>query len=113
VKRGEDIVLPVASDSSTWLASVECVARNFVHAALLPELGPNRAFTLPALALSYGELVAALQRRFPDSPSRISFEPDPETVAMRLALPAMRMPTHWSQRRFNKRNSHAICNPAK
>ena len=82
VKRGEDITLPVAEDSRTWFASVDNVARNFVHAARLPDLGANRAFTLPALALRYGELAAALRRRFPDSPSTIRFQPDPETVAL-------------------------------
>jgi len=82
VKRGEDIVLPVAPDSQTWLASVQNVAGNFVHAALLPELGTNRAFTLPALAMTYGELVEALMRRFPDSPSTVSFDPDPDTIAL-------------------------------
>ena len=82
VQRGEDIVLPVAQDSRTWLASVESVARNFIHAAILPELGTTRAFTLPALTLSYGELVAALRRRFPDSPSTVRYEPNPETVAL-------------------------------
>jgi len=82
VKRGEDIILPVAADSRTWLASVENVAKNFVHAALLPELGKNRAFTLPALAMTYGELVAALKRRFPDSTSKVTFEPEAATVAL-------------------------------
>ncbi|UJW87468.1 SDR family oxidoreductase [Devosia sp. SL43] len=82
VKRGEDIVLPVAPDSRTWLTSVDTVAGNFVHAAMLPEIGPVRAFTLPALSLTFGELVAALRRRFPDSPSRVRFDPDPETVAL-------------------------------
>jgi len=82
VMRGEDITLPVAADNKTWLASVRNVAANFVHAALLPELSENRAFTLPALALTYGELVDALKRRFPNSPSTVRFEPDPETVAL-------------------------------
>jgi nucleoside-diphosphate-sugar epimerase len=89
VGRGEDITLPVAEDSRTWLASVENVARNFIHAAMLPELGENRAFTLPALALTYGELVAALRRRFPDRPSTIRFQPDPDTVALFGQSPAL------------------------
>ena len=82
VMRGEDITLPVAAENLTWLASVKNVATNFIHAAILPELGDTRAFTLPALALTYGELVDALKRRFPDSPSTVRFEPDPETVAL-------------------------------
>ena len=80
--RGEDITLPVAAENRTWLASVKNVAANFIYAAILPELGDTRAFTLPALALTYGELVEALKRRFPDSPSTVRFEPNPETVAL-------------------------------
>lgn len=82
VKRGEDITLPVAEDSRTWLSSVGTVAENFVHGALLPEIGPTRAFTLPALAMTFGELAAAIKRRFPSSPSKITFAPDPEIVSL-------------------------------
>ena len=82
VMRGEDITLPVAAEHRTWLASVKNVAANFVHAAILPTLGDTRAFTLPALALTYGELVDALRRRFPDSPSTVRFAPEPDTVAL-------------------------------
>ena len=82
LKRGEDVTLPVAPESRAWLASVETVARNFIHAAKTRDLGPVRAFTLPALALSFGDVAAALRRRFPGSPSRITFAPDPETVAL-------------------------------
>ncbi len=89
VKRGEDITLPVAPESRTWLSSVKTVAGNFVHAALLPELGTNRAFTLPALSITYGDLVAALMRRFPNSPANVSFEPDPATVALFGASPRL------------------------
>lgn len=89
VKRGQDITLPVAEDSRTWLTSVQNVAANFVHGALVPDLGANRAFTLPALALTFGELVAALRRRFPDSPSRVTFEPDPAIVALFGSYPRL------------------------
>lgn len=82
VARGEDITLPVDEDSRTWLTSIETVAANFLHAALLPDLGPSRALTLPALSLTFGELVAALRRRFPASPSRVTFAPDPALVAL-------------------------------
>ena len=82
VKRGEDITLPVSEDCRTWLASVDNVARNFAHAALLPKIGEARAFTLPALCLTYGALVAALQRRFPDSRATVRYAPEPEAVAL-------------------------------
>jgi D-erythronate 2-dehydrogenase len=93
VKRGEDITLPVAPESRTWMCSVEMVARNFIHAALLPEIGKTRAFTLPALSLSFGELVAALGRCFPASRSRVSFAPDPELVSLFGSYPALETAT--------------------
>ncbi|MEC7764075.1 MAG: SDR family oxidoreductase [Pseudomonadota bacterium] len=93
VKRGEDITLPVAEDSRSWMASVGNVAANFVQAAKLDQVGPVTAFTLPALALTFGELVAALKARFPDSPSRISFAPDPDTVALFGAYPRLETET--------------------
>jgi D-erythronate 2-dehydrogenase len=93
VKRGEDIVLPVAPESRTWLTSIETVARNFIHAAMLPEIGPDRAFTLPALSLTFGELVAALKRRFPNGSSRIAFAPEPEIVALFGSYPRLETAT--------------------
>lgn len=93
VKRGQDITLPVAEDSRTWLTSVQNVASNFVHGAMVADLGANRAFTLPALALSFGELVQALRRRFPDSPSRITFAPDPAIVSLFGSYPRLETET--------------------
>lgn len=89
VKRGEDIILPVAENSRTWLTSIDNVARNFIHGALLPDLGANRAFTLPALSLTFADLVAALRRRFPDSQSKIAYAPDPEIVALFGSYPEL------------------------
>jgi nucleoside-diphosphate-sugar epimerase len=82
VRRGEDITLPVGENDRSWMASVESVAQNFIHAAVLPDPGPNRAFSLPALSVRFGDLVTALRRRFPDSPSRVSYAPEPQIVAM-------------------------------
>lgn len=82
VRHGEDITLPVTGDSTTWLSSVENVARNFVQAVLLPDLGEQRAFTLPTLRVSFDQLVQALLRHFPDSGSQISFAPDPECIRL-------------------------------
>lgn len=81
VARGIDIDLPVAPESRTWMTSVLCAAQNFVHAALVPDLGANRAFTLPALCLDFETLVAALYRRFPQSGAKVAYCPDPETIA--------------------------------
>ena len=93
VKRGKDITLPVAPHSRTWMSSVETVARNFIHAAKLPEIGPNRAFTLPALSPTFGELVESLKRRFPESNSRVAFAPDPGAIGLFGAYPRLDTPT--------------------
>ncbi|MFT6606224.1 MAG: nucleoside-diphosphate-sugar epimerase [Halocynthiibacter sp.] len=88
VKRGEDITLPVAEDSRTWIASVSNVAANFLHGAFAP-LGGERALTLPTLPVTMGELVAALRRVFPNSPAQITFSPDAEAVALFGSFPAV------------------------
>ncbi len=94
IARGEDIVLPVAEDDRTWLASVDSVARNFWHGACLPAaaLGDERVLTLPALALRFGELVQALRRRYGGSRSRVHFEPQPDMVEMFGRFPPLRTP---------------------
>jgi D-erythronate 2-dehydrogenase len=95
VMRGEDINLPVSPDSRTWLSSVETVAGNFAHGIKLSSeaLGRDRAFTLPALCLSFEELVEALRRRFPESRSKVIFEPDAETVALFGSYPDLHTAT--------------------
>lgn len=92
VMRGHDIELPVHPHSRTWLTSVDAVARNFAHGATLPSdrLGKTRAFTLPALCLTFEELVAALYRRFPESRSRVTYRPDADTVALFGSYPPLR-----------------------
>jgi D-erythronate 2-dehydrogenase len=92
VKRQEDMVLPVHPHSHTWLTSVDAVARNFAHGALLPadRLGKNRALTLPALCLSFEEVVAALFRRFPDSRSNITYAADEDVVALFGSYPPLK-----------------------
>ncbi|MFS4580163.1 NAD-dependent epimerase/dehydratase family protein [Phaeobacter sp. C3_T13_0] len=93
VQRGEDIVLPVGPEDTIWLSSVENVAQNFIHAAILPEVGDTRAFTLPALRLTYGELLAALRRRFPESQANVTFAPDPDTVTLFGSFPELKTQT--------------------
>lgn len=89
VRRGEDVILPVDAEGRTWLSSIDTVARNFVQAATMPDLGPDRALTLPALSVTFGELVDALRRAFPDSRSDIVYEPDPQTMALFGRFPGL------------------------
>ncbi|HBF29538.1 NAD-dependent epimerase/dehydratase family protein [Rhizobium sp.] len=92
VMRGEDIVLPVHPDSKTWLTSVDAAAVNFAHGGMISAelLGQKRAFTLPALHVSFAELVDALFRRFPTSSSKVTFEPDAELVGLFGSYPQLR-----------------------
>ncbi|MEZ5752755.1 MAG: hypothetical protein R3D60_12590 [Paracoccaceae bacterium] len=89
VARGEDVTLPVGPDDRSWFASVRVVAAAFLQAATAPELPPQRALTLPALDLSFADVIAALRRRFPNSPSRITHAPDPDLVALFGRFPAL------------------------
>lgn len=76
MRRNEDITLPVVPDGTTWLASVQSVARNFTHAALLPDLGQRRVLSLPALRVRFDALVAALQAEFLESRACVSYARD-------------------------------------
>lgn len=89
VKRGEDITLPVSEDSRTWLSSVKNVSQNFIHAATLPEIGATRAFTLPALSLTFGELTRALKQQFPETASKVTFAPDEEIISLFGSYPRL------------------------
>lgn len=89
VAEGREITLPVAPDSRTWLVSVGRVAEAFLHAALVPHIDGPRALNLPALRVTFAELVAALRRRFPESRSVVRFEPEEEAVALFGAYPAI------------------------
>lgn len=92
VARGEDITLPVSPDARTWLTSVDTAALNFLHAASHPDLGNRRALTLPALCTTFHDLVAALHRAFPDSPSKITYAPDPDIMTLFGSFPRLQTP---------------------
>jgi len=89
IRSGEDIVLPVDPESRIWMTSVECVAWNFMHGVFATDIGRLRAMTLPALSVHFHELVAALHRKFPDSASKVTYEPNPELIALFGSYPAL------------------------
>jgi D-erythronate 2-dehydrogenase len=95
VMRGEDVTLPVSPSSMTWLTSVDIAARNFLHAGRLAAgaLGRDRAFTLPALHLSFEDLVQALFRRFPESRSKVTYAADDELVSLFGSYPPLETAT--------------------
>lgn len=59
-----DIAIPARADAHIWLQSVDAVADNIIHAALMPaaDLSPQRAWTLPATVVRLDWLVEALSR---------------------------------------------------
>ena len=93
VKRGDDIDLPVSEEARTWLTSIDNAAKNFQHAVKRDDLGGRRAFTLPALSITFGELVAALRRAFPGSPSRVTFTPDADIMRLFGCFPRLETAT--------------------
>ncbi len=75
---GRDITLPIGPDGTTWLLSVSACIEAFMHAGLLDRalLGRRRAFTLPTQNVRIRDLVSALGEHFPDSQTRITYQPD-------------------------------------
>lgn len=57
------IALPLEPSARIWLQSIDTLAANFIHAALMPPIGlaPHRTWTLPATVVRVEALVAALQ----------------------------------------------------
>jgi D-erythronate 2-dehydrogenase len=86
-RAGEAFVMPVEPGATMWLMSATRVARNLVHAALLPAVG-GQALTLPALRVTAGELVAALYGRA----DAVRYEPDFALQANFGALPPLSAP---------------------
>lgn len=82
IRDGRDIVLPVSEDGETSLSSVGNVAANFLHAAKAPDLGAERCLTLPMTTVRFGDLVDALRKAFPNSRSKVTFDPDPDTMRL-------------------------------
>lgn len=91
VASGDDYILPVTPQGTTWLISVPACVEAFVHAALVPGdcLGRQRAFTLPALNVAFGDLVVGLQTAFPDSCSTVRYVPDAAIVAQFAVQPPL------------------------
>lgn len=63
--RGEPYTVPVREDGVAWWISLQACAANLVQAASVEPaaLRPSRSYPMPALWLSVGEVVRALERR--------------------------------------------------
>jgi nucleoside-diphosphate-sugar epimerase len=77
---GQEAVLPVSESVTHWHASPRAAVGFMVHAATLDlaEVGPRRALTMPGLAVTVGEQIAALKKVAGDKVvARIRRERDP------------------------------------
>lgn len=79
LRASEPFTCPVSEDAPSWFMSRgRCVA-NLIHAARLPagDTGPRRAFNLPALRLTMGELVDGAATHFgPRVRELVTYMPD-------------------------------------
>lgn len=77
---GQDAVLPVSESVMHWHASPRAAVEFMRHAATLDtaKVGPRRALTMPGLAVTVGEQIAALKKVAGDKVvARIRRESDP------------------------------------
>jgi nucleoside-diphosphate-sugar epimerase len=76
---GREVVLPVSKNACLWMMSVRRAASNLIHAAALPPdaLGARRSLNLPAVTVTAGEVVGALDRVRPGSAALIRHEVQP------------------------------------
>ena len=88
--NGETAICPVAAGTTMWLLSPRTVIECFIAAHDMDgaALGPNRLLSLPGLAITVGEMVAALERvAGPEVAARVRFEPDPRIAKMVATWP--------------------------
>jgi nucleoside-diphosphate-sugar epimerase len=77
---GQEAVLPVSESVTHWHASPRAAVGFMVHAATIDtaKVGPRRALTMPGLAVTVGEQIAALRKVAGEKvAARIRREPDP------------------------------------
>ena len=77
---GHEAVLPVSESVMHWHASPRAAVEFMRHAATIDtaKVGPRRALTMPGLAVTVGEQIAALKKVAGDKVvARIRREPDP------------------------------------
>jgi nucleoside-diphosphate-sugar epimerase len=87
---GQEAVLPVSESVMHWHASPRAAVGFMLHAALLDlaRLGWRRALTMPGIAVTVGEQIAALRKVAGDKVvARIRREPDPFTEGIVAGWP--------------------------
>jgi len=80
---GREVECPVGADATIWLTSRRAAVGNLLRLADIDGtgIGAQRALTAPALAISVGEIVAALGRVDAAAPARVRYAPRPEIEA--------------------------------
>lgn len=93
--RARPFVVPTAREATVWVMSASGAAANLVRAASLPAppAGTLRAFTLPALRVTMGELASAVVRGTGCDAGLVSFERDAALEAQFGRLPPLETPT--------------------
>jgi nucleoside-diphosphate-sugar epimerase len=87
---GQEAVLPVSESVMHWHASPRAAVEFMRHAATMDtaKVGPRRALTMPGLAVTVGEQIAALKKVAGDKVvARIRREPDPFIEAIVAGWP--------------------------
>ena len=86
--------VPTSRAATVWVMSASRAADNLFHAAQMapPQKGARRAFTLPALRTTMGDLAAAVVQVTRCDPGLISFEPDAALEAQFGRLPPLAAP---------------------
>ena len=87
----EPTVLPVSATATSWLTSVDCAVRNFVHAlhADLHSVPRSRAATLPALRVRIGDLVSEIAGQVGAAVTSVDYDADNELEASFGAYPPL------------------------
>ncbi|CAG9462453.1 unnamed protein product [Pedinophyceae sp. YPF-701] len=88
---GETAVCPVTPETAIWVSSPHVAVRNLAHAAGLTSaaLGGGRAFSLPGISVTAGEMVACLERvAGAEAAGRVAWEPDAEIQRIVGSWPA-------------------------
>jgi nucleoside-diphosphate-sugar epimerase len=94
LSTGENFVMPVSEDATSWLTSVDCAVGNLVHALTvdLTHAPGDRAVTLPALRVRMGNLVEEIALQTGAVAESVSYAPDSALEAAFGALPPLLTP---------------------
>jgi nucleoside-diphosphate-sugar epimerase len=95
--KGEEALLPVGEDVRHWHASPRAAVGFFLHAAEmdLSTIGPRRCLTMPGVAATVGEQIAALRKVAGDRAAKL-IRREPDAVIQRIVAG---WPTQFEARR--------------